>query len=374
MHFKNLIPEYRNLNTLGHTFKVSSFGESHGAYVGCVIDACPANIAIDLDAIQHQVNRRKTAKQAFASGRQEEDTVEIVSGIFEGKTLGTPICILIRNKDARSQDYDNLKEVYRPNHADMTYDLKYGHRDHRGGGRSSIRITAPLVAAGELARQILLAELAMKEVSVKAFVSQIGSVKLQSSHQELNLSKIDDYETRCPDEPTDHAMQALIAATQEEGDTLGGIIECVIQKLPAGIGSPVFGKLQAQLAHAMFSINTVKGFEYGDGFSSASQKGSQHNDEILSKEHNRANTATNHSGGIQGGISNGEEVVFRVAFKPISSMAKAQQTINTEGKPTSISIAGRHDVCAVPRAVPIVEAYTWLTLADLYLNHKIHTH
>lgn len=362
------------MNTLGHIFKVSSFGESHGAYVGCVIDGCPSNIILDLDAVQHQVNRRKTAKQNFASSRQEEDQVEIVSGIFEGKTLGTPICILIRNSDARSHDYDALKNVYRPNHADLTYDLKYGFRDHRGGGRSSIRITAPLVAAGEIARQILLAYEHEKPTTLHAFVSQIGSVKLETAYHELDFNKVDDFETRCPHESTDKAMLELIAQVKEKGDTLGGIIECVIQQPPIGIGSPIFGKLQAQLGHAMLSINTVKGFEYGNGFSSASQKGSQHNDEIMATEDQKFRTKTNHSGGIQGGISNGEDIVFRVAFKPISSIAQPQNTLTKEGESTTVNIEGRHDVCAVPRAVPIVEAYTWLILADLYLEQKIQKH
>lgn len=316
--------------------------------------------------MQHQVNRRRTGQQSFASGRNEPDVIKIVSGIFEGKTTGAPICILLDNQDARPSDYDALKDVYRPGHADFTYEAKYGIRDHRGGGRSSIRITAPLVAAGELALQILKKEIPIK---VKAYVSQIGQVSLTSAYQTLDLENIDTNDVRCPDGPTAAQMQNEIQAAHTAGDTLGGCITCVIQALPPGIGSPVFEKLQAALAHAMLSINTVKGFEYGSGFLSAGMKGSEHNDAYRMSK-NGIQTKTNHDGGIQGGISNGMDIYFKVAFKPISSISLPQTTINHSGVETVLNIEGRHDACAVPRAVPIVEAYTNIVLADLYLQHK----
>ena len=354
------------MNSLGSLFKVSSLGESHGDVVGCVIEGCPAGFSLDFDKIQLQVNRRKTGKQSFSSARQEDDQIEIVSGVFEGKTLGSPICILIKNKDSKPTDYDHLKDVYRPGHADYTTQQKYGFRDYRGGGRSSIRITAPMVAAGEIALQLIQH---YYQVSIIAYVSQIGSVRCETDYNHLNFSQIDNSIVRCPDEDTSNRMIELIDQVQQEGDTLGGKISCVIQQLPVGIGEPIFGKLQAQLAHAMMSINTAKGFEYGDGFASASMKGSESND-LFHKTTKGIETSSNHCGGILGGISNGMDIYFNIAFKPISSIQQEQTTLNTNQDEVKLKIKGRHDVCAVPRAVPIVEAYTAIVLADLLLQSK----
>lgn len=356
----------KRMNSLGTIFKVTSFGESHSPSVGCLIDGVPAGLVLDLQKIQLAVDKRKTNQTNFSSTRNEEDKIEIVSGVFENKTIGSPICILIKNKDAHSQDYNDIKNVYRPSHADFTYEQKYGFRDYRGGGRSSFRITAPLVAAGEIANQLLLHYFSF---SVVAFVSQIGEIKMNDM-KEIDFSIIDKNELRCPDVDTVFKMQELIHQTKEKGDTLGGLIKCVIQHLPIGIGEPIFGKLQAQLAHAMMNINTVKGFEYGDGFHHAIMKGSESNDEFM-VEKNKIKTKTNHSGGIQGGISNGMNIDFVVAFKPISSIQQKQQTINSDLQKIEIDIKGRHDVCAVPRAVPVVEAYTKIVLADLYLQFKL---
>lgn len=356
------------MNTIGTQFKVTSFGESHGTLVGCVIDGCPAGLKIDTDLIQFQVNRRKTNQSSFSTSRMEDDIVEIVSGVFEGKTLGSPITLLIKNHDAKSTDYDSIKDIYRPNHADYTNELKYGFRDHRGGGRSSIRVTAPLVAAGEIANQLLKS---CTQMQVKAYVSKIGHVELEEKHQYsryLNYD-IDSNSVRCPDESKSKEMLALIEEQQLEGDTLGGVITCVIQHVEPGLGEPIFGKLQAELGHAMLSINTVKGFEYGYGFDSSSMKGSEYNDSFLVKE-NKVKTSTNFSGGIQGGISNGMDIYFRVGFKPISSIHQSQKSIDKEGNSRIFEIGGRHDVCAVPRAVPIVEAYTSIILADNLLKSK----
>lgn len=355
------------MNTLGHLFKVTSFGESHGEYVGCVIEGCPAGLILDVEKIQLAVDKRKTGKQDFASARNEADKVEIISGIFEGKTLGSPICILIKNKDAQSADYDALKNVYRPGHADYTMDVKYGHRDHRGGGRSSIRVTAPLVAAGEIANQLLQLQ---HGVDVIAYVCQIGKVQCELSGEHFDKIKIEKSPVRCPNEFVSNEMIALIEKVKLEGDTLGGKINVQIKGLPVGFGEPLFGKLQASLAHAMMSINTVKGFEYGDGFLSAEKKGSENND-IFTMINGEVHTMTNHNGGILGGISNGMDINFSVAFKPISSIAKSQLTITKDGEKTQLEIKGRHDVCAVPRAIPIVEAYTSIILADAFLQHKL---
>ncbi len=357
------------MNTIGHLFSVTSFGESHGSHVGCVIDGCPAGLEIDYTCIQKQVDRRRTNQSSFSSARNEDDTIEIISGIFEQRTTGSPIAILIKNKDAKSADYDTLRDLYRPNHADYTYDLKYGFRDHRGGGRSSMRVTAPLVAAGEIANQLLQHHYA--GIKITAFVSQIGHVCIKNRHQygKLNLSAIDQNEVRCPDEQTAAEMMHLIQEVYDAGDTLGGVITCVVQGIPVGFGEPLFSKLQAELGKAMLSINSVKGFEYGYGFDSCGMKGSEYNDVFEMKE-GRVSTTTNFSGGIQGGISNGMDIYFHVAFKPISSIQHTQQTIDTTGQQVELRIGGRHDVCAVPRAVPIVEAYTALVLADAFLHLK----
>jgi chorismate synthase len=354
------------MNSLGTIFKVTSFGESHSAIVGCVVEGLPAGLVLDIKKIQFAVDKRKTNQNNFSSTRNEEDKIEIVSGVFDNKTLGTPICILIKNKDAKSQDYDELKNAYRPSHADFTYEKKYGFRDHRGGGRSSFRITAPLVAAGEIANQLLQFYF---PIHVNAYVSQIGKISIPKN-ESINFDEIEKNNLRCPHNETASKMQHLIDETKLQGDTLGGIISCVIKNLPVGIGEPIFGKLNAQLAHAMMSINTVKGFEFGDGFDNAFLKGSESND-IFQNIEGEIKTKTNHSGGIQGGISNGENVNFNVAFKPISSIQQPQETINIDLQKQTIDIKGRHDVCAVPRAVPVVEAYTKIILADLLLLSKL---
>jgi chorismate synthase len=356
------------MNTLGHQFKVSSFGESHGEFVGCVVEGCPAGLLVDIDAMQHQVNRRKTHSSDFSSSRQEPDQLKIISGIYEGKTLGSPIAILIENKDAKSSDYDVLKDLYRPGHADFSYQMKYGVRDARGGGRSSIRITAPLVAAGELANQLLHYYFPIK---IKAYVSAIGQSKLSSKY-DINLAQIDSNEVRCPDENTARAMRTEIEVAMQSGDTLGGEISCIISGLPKGLGEPVFGKLQAQLAHTMMNINTAKAFEYGMGTRASDMKGSEHNDTFLVNE-GQVRPASNRHGGILGGISTGEDVYFSVSFKPISSIQQEQTTMTMQGEQTQLNIKGRHDVCAVPRAVPIVEAYASIVLADLLLISKSNT-
>jgi len=354
------------MNQLGRLFSVTSFGESHGVAVGCVIQGCPAGLPIDLNHIQQQVDRRKTGQQHFASPRKESDRVQVLSGIYEGKTLGSPIALIIENTDARSGDYEALKDVFRPGHADWTTQLKYGHRDHRGGGRSSIRITAPMVAAGAIAKQ-LLQQVANIDWSV--FVSQIGSVStplLQADADSIEASPL-----RCPDPQATEAMLQEIAFCQEQGDTLGGRIHGYITGIPAGWGEPVFNKLQAALGHALLSINTVKGVSFGEGFAAASQRGSEHNDQFV-VENGQLKTRMNKAGGILGGISTGEPITFDIAFKPISSIKQTQVGAMVDGSTTSLNIGGRHDVCAVPRAVPIVEAYLAIILADFYLHHQLH--
>jgi chorismate synthase len=355
------------MNTLGQLFKVTSFGESHGSHVGCIVEGCPAGLLLDLEAIQNQINRRKTNQQAFASNRNENDKLQIISGIFEGKTLGSPIALLIKNEDAQSLDYDKLKNVFRPSHADFTNEMKYGFRDWRGGGRSSIRITAPMVAAGEIAKQLLHHFHAIQTI---AFVTQIGNIKMPLHQSEIvNHKMVDASSVRCPNEVTSKEMEMLIEETRIAGDTLGGIVQTQIQNAPIGLGEPIFGKLQAQLAHAMLSINTVKGFEFGAGFENSTIKGSKSNDVFELKNENII-TTTNRSGGTQGGISNGELIYFNVAFKPISSIKKTQKTVSIRKEETTINIEGRHDVCAVPRAIPIVEAYANIILIDLLLQNK----
>jgi chorismate synthase len=354
-------------NTLGRYFTVTSFGESHGAAIGCVIDGVPANVQIDLAGVQAAVDARKTSSANFSSKRLEADQVQILSGLYEGKTLGSPITILIQNTNVQSADYDNIKEAYRPNHADYTNAVKYGIRDYRGGGRSSIRITAAMVAAGAIAYQIIQAQ---QNVSIISYVENIGGLTNSVSFSnEISQESILQHPLRML--ANNDAINEKIDAAVAEGDTLGGIITTHITGFAAGYGEPIFNKLQAALAHAMLSINTVKGFEYGDGFSAAQQIGSTHNDEFVQNETQQIVTKTNHSGGIQGGISNGMPIYFRTAFKPISSIKKTQQTINEKGNNIAITIAGRHDVCAVPRAVPIVNAYTAIVLLDFILAKKL---
>lgn len=353
-------------NTFGAVFSLTTFGESHGKAIGGVINGCPAGLELDLQALQQALDRRKPGQSAITTQRKESDEVVFLSGIFEGKTTGTPIGFTISNQDQRPGDYDQLKDVYRPSHADLTYEKKYGHRDHRGGGRSSARETACRVVGGAIAAQLL----SRSGISIHAYVSQIGPVSLEQPYASLDLSSTYESIVRCPHKDTAAAMEKEIKAVQAAGNTLGGIISCVVQGVPAGLGEPVFDKLHADLGKAMLSINAVKGFEYGSGFAAAGMKGSEHNDHFL-KEGEKIKTITNHSGGIQGGISNGEDIYFRTAFKPVATIMQDQPTVDREGNATTLQGKGRHDPCVVPRAVPIVEAMTALVIADHWLRNKI---
>ncbi|RUA11799.1 MAG: chorismate synthase [Flavobacteriia bacterium] len=344
-------------NSFGQLFRLTTFGESHGKALGGVIDGCPAGIPLDIDQIQAELDRRKPGQSAIVTQRKEPDTVEIYSGIFEGKTTGTPIGFAIHNTNQKSQDYSHIKDSYRPSHADYVYDQKYGFRDYRGGGRSSARETASRVVAGAIAKQFL------NEIQINAFVSQVGEMKLDKPYQELDFSLIESNPVRCPDPEMAQQMEEYIKAIKKEGDTIGGVITCVIQNVPVGLGEPVFDKLHARLGEAMLSINAVKGFEYGSGFEGVKMKGSQHNDAYNTD----GTTQTNRSGGIQGGISNGMDIYFNVAFKPVATVLQSYETINKEGEKVTAQGKGRHDPCVVPRAVPIVEAMAALVLADYAL-------
>ncbi len=344
-------------NTFGKRLTLTTFGESHGEAIGGILDGCPSGLVLDLEAIQKELNRRKPGQSKLVSQRKEADEVQFLSGIFEGKTTGTPIGFIIWNKDQKSKDYDHLKEVYRPSHADFTYEKKYTHRDYRGGGRSSARETTNWVVAGAIAKQIIT------NIKIDAFTSSVGDICIDQPYQDLDFSSIEQNEIRCPDIDAADKMITLIKKTRKEGDTLGGTITCVAQNIPIGLGEPVFDKLQAQLAKAMLSINAVKGFEYGAGFCAAKMKGSEHND-LFNKD---GSTKSNLSGGIQGGISNGMPIYFRVAFKPVATLQINQESINHLGEKVLIKGKGRHDVCVVPRAVPVVEAMTALVLADFWL-------
>lgn len=330
-----------------------------------VIDGCPAGLHVDVAYIQQELDRRKPGQSSITTQRKESDSIHILSGIYEGITLGTPIALLIANSDAKPQDYDYLKHSFRPSHADFTWQQKFGYRDHRGGGRSSARETAARVAAGAIAKLLLQ----HYGITIAAYVSQIGTIKLTQDYTQLNLSDIEKNIVRCPDENVAAQMIEAIQQARNQGDTLGGIVSCVIQHVPAGIGEPVFDKLQAELAKAMLSINAVKGFEYGSGFAAASMKGSQHNDAFIQTD-NGIKTATNFSGGIQGGISNGMDIYFNVAFKPVATIMQTQQSIDQNGNTVELKNSGRHDPCVVPRAVPIIEAMAALVLADAVLRSK----
>lgn len=346
-------------NTFGQNFKISTFGESHGAAIGVVIDGCPAGIVLDLKKIQHELNRRKPGQSSITTSRAEDDEFELLSGVVDGITLGTPIAIIVRNQNAKPADYDYLKEAYRPSHADYTYEMKYGIRDHRGGGRSSARETIARVIAGAIAKQLL----AKDGIEISAFVNQVGEIKVEKHYTELDLSKTDDNIVRCPDAATAQKMIEAIEQVKKEGDTLGGVIQCVIKNVPAGLGEPVFDKLHALLAHAMLSINAVHGFEYGSGFTGASKKGSENNDEWYNAD-GKIRTKTNHAGGILGGISTGEDIYFNVAFKPVATILKPQQSVNAKGEEITLQNEGRHDPCVLPRAVPIVEAMAALVIMN----------
>ena len=347
-------------NTFGNLFKLTTFGESHGVAIGGVLDGCPSGIELDLVAIQNELDRRKPGQSAIVTQRKEPDTVEFYSGIFEGKTTGTPIGFAIHNTNQKSNDYSHIKDSYRPSHADFVYDQKYGFRDYRGGGRSSARETASRVVAGAIAKQFL------SSIRINAFVSQVGILTLNKDYKELDLSLTESNPVRCPDPVTAKKMEGYIKEVRKEGDTIGGIITCVIQNVPIGLGEPVFDKLHAELGRAMLSINAVKGFEYGSGFEGIKMKGSEHNDQYNSD----GTTKTNFSGGIQGGISNGMDIYFNVAFKPVATVIQPYETIDKEGNKVTTKGKGRHDPCVVPRAVPIVEAMAALVLADFTLLNR----
>ncbi|MCB2218853.1 MAG: chorismate synthase [Bacteroidetes bacterium] len=351
-------------NTFGTRFKLTTFGESHGTAIGGIIDGCPAGLEIDTAFIQVEMERRRPGHDKISSARKEMDQVEFLSGFFEGKTTGTPIGFMIRNQDQKSTDYNHIKDTYRPSHADYTYDQKYGIRDYRGGGRASARETACRVAAGAIAKLLL----GKANMEIYSFVSQIGAIQLKQIPDILDPKDVESSPVRCPDKKTSRDMVKLIEKTRSEGDTLGGIITCVIRHAPAGLGEPVFDKLEAELAKAMLSINAVKGFEIGSGFQSAAMKGSEHND-IFTNTEGQTSTLTNFSGGVQGGISNGMDIIFRVAFKPVATLMSDQVSVDRSGKQITLQGKGRHDVCVVPRAVPIVEAMAALVIADLYLRN-----
>lgn len=351
-------------NSFGKLFKLTTFGESHGVAIGGVIDGCPAGIPLDFEAIQLEMDRRKPGQSDIVTQRKESDVVEFLSGIFEGQTTGTPIGFIIKNTDQKSNDYSHIKDVYRPSHADFTYDKKYGVRDYRGGGRSSARETACRVVAGAIAKQLL------KDVKIHAYTSSVGDLFLDKPYQDLDFSKIESNTVRCPDEAIANQMIEKIREIRKQGDTIGGTVTCVIQNLPVGLGEPVFDKLHAELGKAMLSINAVKGFEYGSGFCGAKMKGSEHNDQF----NEDGSTKTNLSGGIQGGISNGMDIYFRVAFKPVATIIQKQNTLDNKGDIVEMQGKGRHDPCVVPRAIPIVEAMAALVLADYHLLRKQELH
>ncbi len=348
-------------NSFGHIFKITTFGESHGKAIGVIIDGCPAGLLIDEAFIQSELERRKPGQSKITTQRKEDDTFEILSGVFEGKSTGMPITMVIANKDQRSKDYTHIATQFRPSHADYTYQQKYGLRDYRGGGRSSARETAARVAAGAVAKLLLK----QKGIDIQAFVSQVGAIKAPH-YTTLDLSKTEDNIIRCPHTETAEKMIALIDETRLHRDTIGGVVTGVIKNVPVGLGEPVFDKLHAALGFAMLGINAVKGFEYGSGFEGVTMKGSQHNDEFYLEE-DSVRTKTNYSGGVQGGISNGEDIYFNVAFKPVATIMQDQQSINESGEKTTVSGKGRHDPCVVPRAVPIVEAMAALVIVDFFM-------
>jgi len=348
-------------NSFGTVFKLTTFGESHGVAIGGVIDGCPAGISIDFEAIQHEMDRRKPGQSKIVTQRKEPDTVEFLSGIFEGVTTGMPIGFIIKNTNQKSKDYSHIKDVFRPSHADFTYNEKYGQRDYRGGGRSSARETACRVVAGAIAKQFL------NTISIDAYTSSVGPIALDKNYQALDLSLTESNPVRCPDPVVAEQMIDKIKAIRKEGDTIGGTVSCVLKNVPVGLGEPVFDRLHAQLGKAMLSINAVKGFEYGSGFEGVKMKGSAHNDAFNAD----GSTQTNNSGGIQGGISNGMDIYFNVAFKPVATVMQTQDTIDKDGNSVEMQGKGRHDPCVVPRAVPIVEAMAALVLADFTLLNRL---
>ena len=352
-------------NTYGNIFTLTTFGESHGEAIGGVVDGMPAGIDIDMTFIQAELNRRRPGQSAITTSRNEPDKVEFLSGVFEGKTTGCPIGFMVKNTNQHSNDYDNMRNLFRPSHADYTYTNKYGERDHRGGGRSSARITISRCVAGALAK-LALQQLG---ISICAYTSQVGGIKLERDYRKYDLTMTETNAVRCPDTEKGAEMEQLISEVKAKGDTIGGIITCVIKGCPAGLGEPEFGKLHAALGSAMLSINAVKGFEYGEGFDGVNALGSEQND-VFTTETGSISTRTNHSGGIQGGISNGEDIYFRVAFKPVATLLMQQNTIDKDGNATTLTARGRHDPCVLPRAVPIVEAMAAMTILDYYLMSR----
>ena len=351
------------MNTFGEIFRLTTIGESHGPAIGGVIDGMPAGISIDLGVVQRELDRRRPGQSALTTPRKESDRVEILSGLFEGKTTGTPIGFIIRNENQHSADYDNLRDLFRPSHADYTYYNKYGIRDHRGGGRASARETAARCVAGAFAKIALQAY----GISVKAYTSQVGGIVLPGTYKDYDLNAIESNAVRCPDAATAEKMADLIKSVKAEGDTIGGIITGVIMGVPVGLGEPAFGKLHAALGAAMLSINAAKGFDYGSGFEGVAQRGSEQNDQFVADGEGHVHTLTNNSGGIQGGISNGEDIYFRVAFKPVATLLREQATIDKEGHAATVKARGRHDACVLPRAVPVVESMAAMTLLDYLL-------
>lgn len=353
-------------NTFGNILTLTTFGESHGAGVGGVVDGMPAGVEIDVDFIQSELDRRKPGQSKLTTARQEGDKVEILSGVFEGKSTGCPIGFLVRNTNQHSRDYENVRNVYRPSHADYTYTAKYGLRDHRGGGRSSARETISRCVGGAFAK-LALHQLG---INVVAYTSQVGSIGIERDYRKLDLATIEDNPVRCPDQEAAKLMEKLILEVKEAGDTIGGIITCVVSGCPAGLGEPAFSKLHAELGAAMLGINAVKGFEYGEGFDGVGQRGSEQNDIFCTDADGRITTRSNHSGGIQGGISNGQDIYFRVLFKPVATQLRPQPTVDKDGNETVLEVKGRHDPCVLPRAVPVVEAMAAMTILDHYLLNK----
>ena len=353
-------------NTFGQAFRITTFGESHGVAIGVIVDGCPAGVPIDEAFIQHELDRRRPGQSKIVTQRNESDSAQILSGVFEGKSTGHPIALVIYNEDQRSKDYSHIADKYRPSHADFTYQSKYGFRDYRGGGRSSARETAARVAGGAIAKMLLHTE----GVVVNAYVSQVGHLKTDKPYNELDFNEIETTAVRCPDLEMAERMIALIQEVKKEGDTIGGVTTCVIQGCPVGLGEPAFDKLHADLAKAMLSINAAKGFEYGSGFEGITMRGSEHNDAFYT-EGSKVRTKSNHSGGIQGGISNGEDIYFRVAFKPVATIIPAQESVNMAGETVEVTGRGRHDPCVLPRAVPIVESMAAIVIADHLLRNRL---
>ncbi len=352
-------------NTFGQIFRITTFGESHGKAIGVIVDGCPAGLDIDEAFIQKELSRRRPGQSAIVTQRKEADKVELLSGVFEGKSTGTPIAMVIYNADARSKDYSHIAEKFRPSHADFTYHAKFGHRDYRGGGRSSARETAARVAGGAIAKLFLQS----KGIYVDAYVAQVGNLALDKTYQEINFDLVESNPVRCPDAEMAEKMEQLIREVRKAGDTIGGVVNCVIKGCPAGLGEPVFDRLQADLAKGILSINACKGFEYGSGFKGVEMRGSDHNDLFFMAD-DQVKTKTNYSGGIQGGISNGMDIYFRAAFKAVATIVPAQDSITTSGEQTTVEGKGRHDPCVVPRAVPIVEAMAALVMADHFLRDR----